>query len=256
MFTSLFPLLLEIIALIYFIHRYLIPALKFRFSAVVDQRIDSQEEQVGRSQAEEALQAGRHSRGTNLKVPPALAAERLKHQYDELSTEVSLHRDRIDKQVKAHAALIQKVTRQGVSRDARDETTTARCAERCKILESQVADQQNRLKQDRARIDALYTTIKGIEGRIPADSKTETSASHSADLMAKLTKLENLDNQLEKCHNESRLEQTLSGRRLDELELRSRLNASIVDDLKKKVGPGFKNGNELDGIDQQTYERT
>lgn len=247
-----------IIAFIVCIYRYLIPAFDSRIATAVDEKIASRLEQSNSGDipqtnatartkptaSDGTVQAGQHSRHSpNLRLASALAHQKLKDQHEKLSTEVSLHHSQLEKQIKALAASIQNLTQQGVSRDARDVTANSRHSERFKVLESQVADQQTKVHKDKARIDGLYSTIREIEGNIAAVTRGQTTASHSPDLATKVSKLESFNTQLDKRVAEIGQAQSFCGKRLDDLELRSRLNASIVDDLKQKVGPGF---NDMD----------
>lgn len=227
-----------------------------RVASAVDEKIASRLEQSGSGDISQTdatakrqptasngtVRAGQHSRDSpNVRLTSALAHQKLKDQHEKLSAEVSLHHGQLEKQIKALAASIQNLTKQGISRDAQDETTNSRHSERLKDLESQVVNQQTRVNKDKARIDGLYSTIREIEGKIAADPNGKKTTNQIPDLAAKVTKLESLNTQLDKRVAEIKEGQSSCGKRLDELELRSRLNASIVDDLKKKVGPGFNN---------------
>lgn len=168
-----------------------------------------------------------------------LAHNKLKDQYDEQSIKVGSSHEQLGESLKGLSALIQNLTKQGVSRDARDEKSSTQYDERFKTLESKIAEYQSRVNKDRLRIDNLYSTIRGLEGKGVTSSSAQTNTVQPVDSSAQLKRIENKYSQFEKRFDELKKADSASGNRLDELELRSRLNASIVDQLKQKMGPGF-----------------
>jgi chromosome segregation ATPase len=189
--------------------------------------------------------------------------KKLKRRYDELSVKLEFYQEQLDKKVTTPEASVRSLTKQGIVRDDRCENASTKYLERLKTLELQVDKHQSYVNEERSRTDNLVSKtqeirdqIEGLEPKWIAIVEAAKSTSNTAEPSTQPTKVEPADGQLEKRVSDLKQSQLVAAKRLDALELRSRLNASIVDQLKENLAWLQNHGGELDGVSEQDDECT